>query len=474
MYRLARNVLAPFVGKYTYDELLVMSDFDAGHYLREYPDVGAADVDPLKHYMRKGWREGRNPNAWFNTTAYLLCNSDVFCSGLNPLYHFVRFGRDENRNGSTANDAVKRLLGCEIFAAAQDISFPKRYTDAEKLMVILVPEHATMSGGIYSMFSITGIARRLKPDHGYEVLVMTRPNCGGLTYCRQQNFCNAEDVYRFEQIVRCTGARELYLHIPEYTTREFVELLSENVREYLLGLDELYINILNQNIELMPEASEFASLRSLTDEVTQSVAHHAYHSQEIANRYGLPTMLLPAYTDLSTYPASGFGDKEDLIIYSCDEAPHKERCLELLRAELPDYELVEIEEITFDEYMELATRCRFSISFGEGFDGYVAQPVHQGGIGLTVYNDNFFPSESFKQYDNFFDSEYEMLKNICGVIRCYGSDEQAYVSLNEALVAEYDRLYQYDDYIDSIARLIRREFDILPSVQGLATSTAGR
>lgn len=354
------------------------------------------------------------------------------------------------------------LFTSRLFESAQDITFPRKFEKIRRLLVILVPEHATMSGGIYSLFSIANIAHRLKVSHGYEVLVMTRPNRGGVTYCRQMNFRNAEDVYRFEKIVCCENVRELYLHIPEYMTTDFVDLLSDDVREYLRSRERLYINILNQNIELMPEASEFAGLYDLTAEVSQSVAHHAYYGQQFADRYGLPTSLLPAYTDLSDYPGSEFGDKEDLIIYSFDEAPHKKRCLKLLAEQLPQYELIEIRDISFDDYMELATRCRFSISFGEGFDGYVAQPVYQGAIGLAVYNDAFFPSECFRQFDNFFDSEEQMLEDICDMIRRYESDEQAYVSLNEALVAEYEKLYDYDDYVERIARLIDRDFGLFP------------
>ena len=101
----------------------------------------------------------------------------------------------------------------------------------------------------------------------------------------------------------------------------------------------------------MPEAGQFVRLRELADELTQSVAHHAYFSQAFADKYDLPTLLLPAYTDLSAYTPSTYGDKEKLIIYSPDDAPHKERCLELIRKWHPEYELLEIRDITFDQYM---------------------------------------------------------------------------------------------------------------------------
>ena len=39
----------------------VSGRFDADYYRGEYPDVAAAGIDPLEHYCRHGWREGRRP-----------------------------------------------------------------------------------------------------------------------------------------------------------------------------------------------------------------------------------------------------------------------------------------------------------------------------------------------------------------------------------------------------------------------------
>jgi hypothetical protein len=65
--------------------------FDAEWYLLTYPDVKAAGVDPVVHYLRFGARELRNPSANFDTAAYLQQNPDVGKKGLNPLYHFIRY-----------------------------------------------------------------------------------------------------------------------------------------------------------------------------------------------------------------------------------------------------------------------------------------------------------------------------------------------------------------------------------------------
>ena len=45
--------------------------FDAAWYLRRYPDVAAADMDPLRHFVESGCHEGRFPNPIFDTDWYV-------------------------------------------------------------------------------------------------------------------------------------------------------------------------------------------------------------------------------------------------------------------------------------------------------------------------------------------------------------------------------------------------------------------
>lgn len=71
--------------------------FDCQNYLITYPDVRQADMDPLIHFVRFGWKELRNPSSDFNTSYYLNKYSDVKKSGINPLIHFIKFGQKEGR-----------------------------------------------------------------------------------------------------------------------------------------------------------------------------------------------------------------------------------------------------------------------------------------------------------------------------------------------------------------------------------------
>ncbi len=88
--------------------------FDAAFYLDAYPDVRAGGVDPLQHYLVRGWHEGRNPSPGFDTRYYLDAYADARASGLNPLVHHalygVRFGRLTRRPMPAERRALRKLL----------------------------------------------------------------------------------------------------------------------------------------------------------------------------------------------------------------------------------------------------------------------------------------------------------------------------------------------------------------------------
>jgi len=51
-----------------------------------------------------GWTEGRDPSAVFDTLGYLAANPDVDAANVNPLDHFLKFGIYEGR--TAVNDGM--------------------------------------------------------------------------------------------------------------------------------------------------------------------------------------------------------------------------------------------------------------------------------------------------------------------------------------------------------------------------------
>jgi hypothetical protein len=79
------------------DRALAAGAFDPTYYLAAYPDVAAAGVDPLDHFLAAGWREGRDPNAGFSVGDYLDAYPDVAEAGINPFLHYLMAGKAEGR-----------------------------------------------------------------------------------------------------------------------------------------------------------------------------------------------------------------------------------------------------------------------------------------------------------------------------------------------------------------------------------------
>lgn len=115
-YRIGRLLLSPLAFlldalRYFRNYALIKRSglFDRDFYLEENPDVAGAGVDPLKHYLRFGWREGREPSRDFDGNGYLCKRPDVRAAGICPLVHFLLNGGrspEEEEEEAEATDAM--------------------------------------------------------------------------------------------------------------------------------------------------------------------------------------------------------------------------------------------------------------------------------------------------------------------------------------------------------------------------------
>lgn len=79
------------------DDALVADAMDPDWYRAMNPDVAASGADPADHFLRHGWREGRDPVAAFSVRDYLELYPDVAAAGINPFLHWLKAGRVEGR-----------------------------------------------------------------------------------------------------------------------------------------------------------------------------------------------------------------------------------------------------------------------------------------------------------------------------------------------------------------------------------------
>jgi len=135
--------------------------FDVHYYLTTYPDVRKSDIDPIKHYIKYGAQEGRNPSHKFNTRYYLSRYSDIQKSHLNPLVHYVLYGKNENR--STQNK-IKNIKLIKDTPLNKKILFEKQNNP---LVSIIIPIYNQYN---YTFKCLQSIKKNVRSNN-YEIIL---------------------------------------------------------------------------------------------------------------------------------------------------------------------------------------------------------------------------------------------------------------------------------------------------------------
>lgn len=333
---------------------------------------------------------------------------------------------------------------------------PKWKKDKE-LVVFFTDEKPSVSGGIMSIYNLCNSSRAFKKN----VILMTLGD--KTTHIKNDFFANEEKIFRFQQLFEILDYLDsLTLNIPECWVDKFNNLISDKYAEKLKHIKNLHINILNQNIDLMPDVLEIQKLKKLTANITQTTAHSAYATQEFADKYGIITHFLGTYSDFSKYKPVPFDSKEKIIALSPDKNEYREEIIDMLRRNFPDFKFIRIKGLTYEKYIALVTKSMAVITFGEGFDGYFLEAPKIGTLSCAVYNDRFFPSLEWKSMPMVYES-YESLKaNISNDLKsCFNNQDLYYKIVGESKNCKYN-IDQKDVFVDNMKRFYEEKYDYFP------------
>lgn len=330
----------------------------------------------------------------------------------------------------------------------------------KELVVFFTSEKAILNGGIMSIFNLANYSRLFKKN----VVIMSLGKKH--THIENNLFKNNETIYRLEQLFEvCEKLDHLILHIPECWVQKFNNLLTQEKLKKLKNIKDLHINILNQNIMLMPDVSEIEKLKDITDKITQTTAFSACATQKMANKYDIITHFLLTFTDFSQYKATSFHLKEKIIVLSPDKNEHKNEVVSLLTKNFPDYKLITVRNMTFSQYVELISKAFAVITFGEGFDGYFMEPPKVGTVSCAVYNDDFFPSQEWKNLSTVYEN-WDLLKaNLCHDLKSYFEDCDLYY---KKVLSHKDCEFiktQKEIFLDNMKRFYQNKYDFFPQNQ---------
>ena len=76
--------------------------FDPLWYSEAYPDVALSGVEPLSHYLKYGFNEGRDPNSYFDSAWYQKRYLDIGTPRSAAITHYITKGVDEAKDPSNS------------------------------------------------------------------------------------------------------------------------------------------------------------------------------------------------------------------------------------------------------------------------------------------------------------------------------------------------------------------------------------
>lgn len=337
----------------------------------------------------------------------------------------------------------------------------KQYNkEAKRVIFFLIPGadfftgSDRISGGIISIVSLCEESNRLRDIHGAEVILCTFP--GENLLIKHTQFKNETDVLRYSQFPNYFGdAEHILVHLPEYLCNHFLHQYETGRFEWLKQLKSVHINILNQSIMLMPSVENIAKLKAVFSVVTATTAHQRYCSRQYRDLYKIPLHKFSVWISPEKYIFRNYNQKENLIIVSPDEHALKDVILSKLQ-KIPNLTIQIIQNLTYEEYKKTISRAKWSLTFGEGLDGYLIEPIFSGAIGFGVYNDDFF-TEDFKQCYTIYESIDQLEDEIVNDMQSLENEIvfEKYQHEQFALCAKY---YSESEYKRNIASFYKGEY----------------
>lgn len=275
-----------------------------------------------------------------------------------------------------------------LFGTAKSLSNAVFSGRQRRFIVFLVIGYNAINGGWMSIFSIAKESRRFSDIHGAEIAMCTA--LGHPPLRRFTKFDNTGELFPFALFLRDVPENsEVLVHVPECYIEKYI---LRHHKAFRRASVRWRFNILLQNIDCAPSRDVVSELKKL-GAVTATAAHAAYATDETAAQLDCPVRFLSTWVCPEEFIRTGFADKDDLIVVSPDQHPLKRRVLSEILSVFPTHDIVEIKNMTYREYRAVIQRAKFSLTFGEGLDGYFVEPIFCGGIGMAMFNDRFFSTD---------------------------------------------------------------------------------
>jgi DNA repair exonuclease SbcCD ATPase subunit len=111
----------------------------------------------------------------------------------------------------------------------------------------------------------------------------------------------------------------------------------------------------------------------------------------------------------------------------------------------------------YESYRSLIAKAKWSLTFGEGLDGYFTEMAWTGGVPFAVYNDRFFMPQ-FRGLATVYDTWEELQTWIVGDILKLDHEEE-YDAASEQIRQALNELYSCEKYRENIRLFYNEEYN---------------
>jgi hypothetical protein len=338
-------------------------------------------------------------------------------------------------------------------------SIQKSDPQTKNLILFLIPGadffsgKEIISGGLISIISLAQETAKIFDGTATKTICATYYN-DHLIY-KISSFENQSEILSIELIeYYFTNVESLIFHIPELFMKDFVTNQKNN--KWLNKIQDIQINVLNQNIQLMPDCNVLNALKSKFSSCTITTAHKKYCNPYYRNSYGIPLHQLSVWISPENYLKKSVREKENLILFSPDNKDLTQRLISFFSNELPSFKLQVIQGLTYEEYKELISRAKYLITTGEGLDAYFIETYFSGGVAFALKNLNFF-DEKYLQLPCLFEHQENLGKLLQTLIEKYENVDE-YNQLKSIVSELLAEDYSYKSYQNNLRKFYNKEY----------------
>lgn len=338
----------------------------------------------------------------------------------------------------------------------------QEYSARSKKLIVFIAvgaDRATgkdkISGGAISIVSLCQESKGMIDIHGSEVIMCTWPN--DPLFLKHTRFENHTNIFRFNQLSSYFQQLEdIIIHIPEFMLEHIINTITVSDLFFLKKLSNVHINIMNQNIQLMPKQPTINKLLSIIPKVTITTAHQQYCTLEYRTYYQVPIHKLSVWISPEQYHFKQWQYKKDIMVISPDEHPLKAMIIDRIKAETPINTII-IKDLTYEQYKALISDAKWSLTFGEGLDGYFIEPIFSGAISFAVFNEHFFTAQ-FKNLQTVYPDYATLANKITNDLFSLNSDVTTYESYQKNEFDLCAQLYSYNQYRENIVNFYKNDY----------------